>query len=83
VIRKSDAGIPEPIRTAVFALKKGGTTSPIVLPNGVYLLSLQDLSVKALNDVRGDVADRLANDSFRVWIAEIRKTVVVQAAPAK
>jgi hypothetical protein len=83
VIKKSDTQTPEPIRTAVFALKKGGTTSPIVLPNGVYLLRLQDLSVKALNDVRGEVADRLANDSFRAWIAEIRKSVTVETAPAK
>ena len=83
VIKKSDTGVSEPIRTAVFALKKGGTTGPIVLPNGVYLLRLQDLSVKALNDVRGDVADRLANDRFRAWIAEIRNSVTVQTSPAK
>jgi parvulin-like peptidyl-prolyl isomerase len=83
VIKKSDANIPEAIRTVVFALKKGGTTGPIVLPNGVYLFRLQDLSVKALNDVRGDVGAQLSNDRFRAWIAEIRKTVTVGAAPAK
>jgi peptidyl-prolyl cis-trans isomerase C len=83
VIKKSDTSVPEAIRTAVFALKKGGVTSPIVLPNGIYLLFMQDLSVKPLNDVRGEVADRLSNERFRAWVAEIRKSVTVEKTPAK
>jgi parvulin-like peptidyl-prolyl isomerase len=83
VIKKSDTSIPQAIRAAVFAVKKGGVTNPVVLPNGVYLVQMHDLSVKPLNDVRGDVADRLLNDRFSAWVAEIRKSVTVETTPAK
>lgn len=83
VIKKSDVTMPEPIRTAVFALKKGGTPAPITLPNGVYLIRLQDLSVQALNDARGDVVQRLDNDRFSAWMMEIDKSVIVEMPPAK
>lgn len=83
VIKKSDRSIPEAIRTAVFALKKNGVTAPIALPNGVYLFRLQDLSVKALNDVRGDVELGVSNDRSRAWMLAIDKSITVEIPPAK
>jgi parvulin-like peptidyl-prolyl isomerase len=83
VFKKSDANVPQAIRTAVFALKKGETTTPIVLSIGVYLVRLQEISVKALDEVRGDVAQRLSTEGFFAWIEGIRKTVVIDTAPKK
>lgn len=83
VIKKSDMMAPEAIRTAVFALKKGGITAPVVLPNGVYLIRLHDLSIQALNDVRGDVTQRVDNDRLRTWMLAIDQSVTVVIPPAK
>jgi parvulin-like peptidyl-prolyl isomerase len=83
VIKKSDTTAPEAIRTAVFALKKGGATAPIALANGVYLIRLQDLSVQALNDVRGDVTQRVDIARFSAWMLGIDQSVTVEIQPAK
>jgi PPIC-type PPIASE domain len=81
VISKTDKTVPEPIRSAVFALTPGRDTAPIPLAGGVFILRLQSVSVKPLNEVRGDVVQRVSNERFFNWMAEIRKAVTVEYSP--
>jgi len=78
VIGKRDAATPEAIRTAVFALSPGGTTAPITLSNGVYLIQLEKIGVKPLADARGEIVQQIATDRFLAWVNEVRSTVVVE-----
>jgi parvulin-like peptidyl-prolyl isomerase len=80
-IGKADAKIPEAVRSAVFGLKPGSHTSPIVLPSGVYILRLESLTVKPLAEVRGDVVQQLSAERFFAWMAEVRKSVTVEYSP--
>ncbi|MBS1855535.1 MAG: peptidyl-prolyl cis-trans isomerase [Acidobacteria bacterium] len=80
VIGKTDANVPEAIRTAIFELKPGGVTKPIALPGGVYLFRLEGVDVKPLDEVRGQISQRVGNERFLQWMADIRKSVTVEPA---
>ncbi len=78
VIKKSD-GIPDHIKTAVFALKNGQTTEPIKLPNGYYLFHLKELSVKSYKDVKDEIFTEIKQERKSAWLNTIRSSVDVRA----
>jgi foldase protein PrsA len=74
--KKSDS-IPPEIKDAVFKLKPGGVTPPVALPNGVFLIRVDALNVRSLQDARGDVLKTLQDAKFQAWMDSVRKSVVV------
>jgi len=74
--KKSDP-IPAEIKDAVFALKPGEITRPVARPNAVFILRLDSLTVKPLQDARGDVLKTLQDAKFQAWMDGVRKSVVV------
>ena len=74
--KKSDA-IPPEIKDAVFALTPGQVTKPVARPNAVFLIRLDSLDVKPLQDARGDVLKTMQDAKFQAWMDGVRKSVVV------
>lgn len=78
VIKKSD-GIPDQIKTAVFALKNGQTTDPIKLPNGFYLFHLKEIAVKTYKEVKDEIFTEIKQERKSAWLIKIRASVDVRA----
>jgi parvulin-like peptidyl-prolyl isomerase len=74
--KKSDA-IPAEIKDAVFQLKPGGVTPPVARPNAVFLFRLDKVTVKPLQDARGDIMRDMQEKRLQMWMNEVRKSVVV------
>jgi parvulin-like peptidyl-prolyl isomerase len=74
--KKSD-NVPTEIKEAVFQLKPGQVTKPLVRPNGVFLVRLDKVEVKSLQDARGDVLKAVQDGMYQKWMDGIRKSVVI------
>jgi parvulin-like peptidyl-prolyl isomerase len=74
--KKSD-NMPAEIKDAVFQLKPGQVTKPLSRPNGVFMIRLDSIVEKSLQDARGDVVKVIQDDMFRQWMDGIRKSVVI------
>ena len=74
--KKSD-NIPAEIKDAVFQLKPGQVSQPFARPNGVFLIRLDKLEVRPLQDARGDILRDMQNGQYQAWMDGIRKSVVV------
>ncbi len=81
VIKKSD-GIPDQIKSAVFALKSGQTTDSIKLPNGYYLFHLKEIVVKTYKDVKDEIFTEIKQERKSAWLSKIRASVDVRAPEA-
>ncbi len=77
VISRSD-NLPEEIKTAVFALKQGQVTKPIKLPNGYYLLRVEELTVQPLEKVEAKITDDLLNMRMNDWMKGIKDSIEVK-----
>ena len=75
--KKSDASIPKEVKDAVFALKPGQITKPVAMPNAVFLIRLDELSVKPFLAARGDVLKTMQDAKFQAWMDGVRKSVVI------
>jgi parvulin-like peptidyl-prolyl isomerase len=64
-------GIPDAIRTAVFALKAGGTTDVIGQPNGFYLFRAEEITFKPLSEVRDQIYQTLKTERLEKWMAAL------------
>jgi parvulin-like peptidyl-prolyl isomerase len=76
-IRKGDPRIAAAIRTAVLALHPGEVSSPLVQPNGVYLIRLQNVATPEFQDALATVRRTVTDARFNEWIAEVQKSVTV------
>jgi parvulin-like peptidyl-prolyl isomerase len=74
--KKSD-NLPAEIKDVVFQLKPGQVTKPIARPNGVFLIRLDKLEAKPLQDARGDIVRDMQNEQYQKWMDGIRKSVVI------
>ena len=74
--KKSDA-IPADIKDAVFALQAGQITSPLARANAVFLIRLDSLAVKPLQDARGDVLKTMQDAKYQAWMNGVRASVVI------
>ena len=74
--KKSDK-LPQDIKDAVLALKPGAVCRPVARPNGVFLIRLDSLTVKTLQEARGDVVKTLQDSAYQKWMDGVRKSVVI------
>jgi peptidyl-prolyl cis-trans isomerase C len=65
--------IPDALRAAVFQLKQGDTSEPVRQPNGFYLLRAEQVSYKALADVRDQIFSEIKNQKFQDWLTQMAK----------
>ncbi len=75
--------IPDAIRTAVFALKKGEVTEPVRQPNGFYLLRADDITYRPLTEVQDEIFTTVRQQHFGRWFEDQKNATKVQfPAPA-
>ncbi len=77
VISKSDQ-IPENIKAAVFALKKGQISEPVRAPNGFYIFRAEELLVKPYEQVKDDIFNELKLARLREFLDSIQNSVEVK-----
>ena len=74
--KKSDPS-PPAIKDAVLALKPGAVCRPVAMPNGYFLVRLDSLTVKTLQEARGDVVKVLQDTAYQKWMDGVRNSVVI------
>jgi len=76
-------GIPDAIRTGVFALKAGETTEPIWQANGFYLFRAEEITFKPFPEVRDQIYETIKTGVFQKWIEGVRNNAKAKIlAPA-
>ena len=69
---KHNSAYPEPIKTAVFALKPGEMSQPIRLPNGFYLVRLEELNSQPYDEVNPQIIQEIRQERFQAWAKELQ-----------
>ena len=70
---KHSSPYPEPIKTAVFALKPGELSQPIRQPNGFYLIRLDELHTVPYEEVSGQIVQEIRQDKFKEWTKALQQ----------
>lgn len=65
---KQSSSYPQPIKTAVFALKQGEVSAPIKQPNGFYLLRAEEVNQGSFNDSLLQIIEAVKKDKFQEWL---------------
>jgi peptidyl-prolyl cis-trans isomerase C len=65
---KQDSSYPQPIKTAVFALKQGEVSAPIKQPNGFYLIRAEEISQTPFNSSILQILEVLRQERFQAWL---------------
>lgn len=76
-VRRTD-NVPDAIKTAVFALKKGQVSEPVRQPNGYYLFRAEDTAIQSYQEVSDSIYKELQQAAFKKWMDEMQRTVQVK-----
>lgn len=77
VISKSDQ-IPENIKAAVFALKKGQVSEPVRAPNGFYIFRAEEMLQKPYEQVKDEIFNEIKLARLKEFLDSIQKSVEVK-----
>lgn len=77
LISKSDQ-IPDDIKAAVFALKKGEVSEPVRAANGYYIFRAEEMIVKPYDQVKDDIFNELKLARLREFLDSIQNSVEVK-----
>jgi peptidyl-prolyl cis-trans isomerase C len=77
IIRPND-NIPEPIRNAIFALKKGEISEPVRQPNGFYLFRAEEISPRPFDEVRDQIFTEIRDARFKAWMDQMNRSLNVK-----
>ena len=67
-VMKQDSSYPQPIKTAVFALKQGEVSAPIKQPNGFYLIRAEEINQQPFNDAVMQIIQAVKQAKFQEWL---------------
>jgi parvulin-like peptidyl-prolyl isomerase len=76
-LKYSEPSLPAPIRDAIFAAQPGQLAGPIELPNGVYMLLVEDLATRTLEEGRQEIYVTLSDRKFKEWLDDYHQRIVV------
>jgi len=74
----STDNIPDVFRNAVFNMQKGDVSEPLRQPNGFYILRAEEVTVRPLSEVRGEIHDELQDLRSHEWLRGVDHDVKVQ-----
>ena len=77
-VRKNDPAVDKAAREAIFALKPGETSSPVVTAAGVYVFKLDGISKTGYDNVKPTVRKAIADARFNEFMDQMRKEVTVK-----
>jgi peptidyl-prolyl cis-trans isomerase C len=75
---KHNSPYPEPVKTAVFALKEGEVSEPVKQANGFYLIRADSVVVLPFNEVRPQIIEDLKQARFNDWMKSIQNRFAVK-----
>jgi peptidyl-prolyl cis-trans isomerase C len=75
---KHNSAYPEPIKTAVFALKAGEMSQPIRLPNGFYLIRLDELRMQPYDEVSSQIFTDLQQERFQEFTKALQTQFTIK-----
>jgi parvulin-like peptidyl-prolyl isomerase len=81
-IRGGDAAVPAAVRKAVFALKPGEVTAPVVEPNGVYVIRLDKVTSVSFDQAKPYVRKSISDAKLQAFLEDVRKSVTVTPVKA-
>lgn len=67
-VLKMESSYPQPIKTAVFALKQGEVSAPIRQPNGFYLIRADEVGEQAFNESVSQIIQAVKQAKFQEWL---------------
>jgi peptidyl-prolyl cis-trans isomerase C len=65
---KLNSSYPQPIKTAVFAMKQGEVSTPIRQPNGFYLIRAEEVGQQPFNDSLVQINQEVRQAKFQEWL---------------
>jgi peptidyl-prolyl cis-trans isomerase C len=65
---KQDSAYPQPIKTAVFALKQGELSAPIKQPNGFYLIRAEEINQQSFPDSVAQIVPAVRQAKLQDWL---------------
>ncbi|MGH9659210.1 MAG: peptidylprolyl isomerase [Bryobacteraceae bacterium] len=78
LMKRSDAQVPESIRTALFALKAGELSAPLRAPNGYYLFRVEQVLVQPYDEVKDPIHTEIQQARFTQWMDAQHKSLEVK-----
>jgi parvulin-like peptidyl-prolyl isomerase len=69
---------PEPVKTAVFALKEGQVSEPVKQANGFYLIRAESVTSQAFAEVRSQIIEELKQTRLNEWIKGLQTRFTVK-----
>lgn len=69
---------PEPVKTAVFALKAGEVSEPVKQPNGFYLIRADSVGMQSYEEVRSQIYEELKQTTFNEWLRGLQTRFAVK-----
>ncbi len=69
---------PEPVKTAVFALKEGQVSEPVKQANGFYLIRLESVTTQPFDEVRTQINEELRQTHLNEWIKGLQTRFAVK-----
>ncbi len=76
-ISKSDQ-IPDAVKQAVFALKKGEISDPVRAPNGFYIFRAEEITTKPYEAVKDEIFNEIKLARLREFLDSIQKEVQIK-----
>lgn len=67
-----NSSYPQPVKTAVFALKQGEVSEPVMQPSGFYLIRAEELSEQPFNDVLQQIIQAVRQAKTQEWLKGIQ-----------
>jgi peptidyl-prolyl cis-trans isomerase C len=67
-VMKLDSTYPQPIKTAVFALKQGEISEPIKQPNGFYLIRAEEINHQQFKDSILQIIEAARQARYQEWL---------------
>lgn len=77
---KNTSPYPEDLKKAIFSMRNGDISDPVLQPSGYYVIQLDEKSVQPLSDVRESIMQELRQGHRNEWLTDLnhRFTPVVQ-----
>src|SRR5579864_4643065 len=69
---------PEPVKTAVFALKEGQVSEPVKQANGFYLIRVDSLTSQQFGEVHSQISEELRQTRLNEWIKGLQTRFAVK-----
>jgi peptidyl-prolyl cis-trans isomerase C len=74
--RVSD-NVPAELRSAVFSLKQGEVSDPLLQPDGYYIIHADSVSYPPLTEVRETIETQLKKEHVQQWIRDLERNTKV------